>query len=60
MPLSGVIPDDPDDEKVLACALQGQADLIVSGDRHLLDLGKFQGVSIITARALLERLAETE
>jgi len=58
--VSGVIPDDPTDERVLACAVEGGADLIVSGDRHLLDLGKFQGIPTITARALLERLAETE
>ena len=55
--LSGVIPDDPDDEKVLACALEGQADLIVSGDRHLRALGEYQGIPIISARELLERLA---
>jgi putative PIN family toxin of toxin-antitoxin system len=60
MDVSGVIPDDPTDERVLACAVEGEADLIVSGDRHLLDLGTFQGIPTITARALLERLAETE
>jgi predicted nucleic acid-binding protein len=42
---------------VLACALDGQADLIVSGDRHLLDLGEYQGIPILTAREFLERLA---
>lgn len=30
--------DDPDDDQVLACALAAKAELIVSGDRHLLDL----------------------
>ena len=38
MPL--VVPTDPDDDHVLAAALAGQADLIVSGDkRDLLPLG---------------------
>ena len=56
-PVSGVIPDDPDDEKVLACALDGQADLIASGDQHLLALGIFQGIPIVTVRTFMERLA---
>jgi putative PIN family toxin of toxin-antitoxin system len=55
--VSGVIPDDPTDERVLACAVEGRADLIVSGDAHLLELDEYRGISIITARELLERLA---
>ena len=55
--VSGAIPADPKDEQVLACAVDGQADLIVSGDRHLLDLGSFQGISILAPRAFLELLA---
>lgn len=54
--LSGAIPDDPQDEIVLACAVEGQADLIVSGDHHLLNLGEYQGILIVTAREFLERL----
>jgi putative PIN family toxin of toxin-antitoxin system len=34
-----VVPDDPDDDKFVALALQGQADAIVSNDEHLLGLG---------------------
>jgi predicted nucleic acid-binding protein len=41
---------------VLACAIDAQADVIVSGDRHLLDLGSHQAISILTARQFLERL----
>jgi putative PIN family toxin of toxin-antitoxin system len=33
-----VISDDPDDDRVLECAVEGGADVIVSGDRHLLKL----------------------
>ena len=40
--------DDPDDDHVLACALGAQADLIVSGDRHLLSLKAFRGIPIVT------------
>jgi putative PIN family toxin of toxin-antitoxin system len=54
---SGAIPADPQDELVLACAVDGRADLIVSGDRHLLDLGEYRGIHVLTAREFLERLA---
>lgn len=42
-----VIVDDPADDKFLALAIDGRADLIVSGDRHLLKLGTFRGVPIV-------------
>jgi uncharacterized protein len=44
-----VITDDPDDDRVLECAVAGRVDYIVSGDRHLLKLGSYQGTSIVTA-----------
>lgn len=47
-PVAGVAPD-PDDDVVLGTALAGNADLIVSGDAHLLGIGKFQGISITQA-----------
>lgn len=40
---------DPDDDHVLACALSAKADLIVSGDKDLLVLERFQGIDIVTA-----------
>ena len=49
-----VIADDPDDDRVLECAVKGRADVIVSGDRHLLKLGRYRGVSIVTVRQFLE------
>ena len=49
-----VIQTDPTDNKYLACALDGEADYIVSGDRHLLDLGLYQGIKIIKAKAFLK------
>jgi predicted nucleic acid-binding protein len=42
---------------VLACALAGQADLIVSGDRHLLGLGgHYQGIPIFTPAQAAQRI----
>jgi hypothetical protein len=55
--VGGAIPADPTDEMILACALDGQADLIVSGNRHLLDLGQYRDIAIVNARQFLERLA---
>jgi len=54
----GSVLDDPQDEMFLACALDGLADVIVSGDHHLLDLGVFRDIPIITARQLLDQLMQ--
>lgn len=51
-----VIQEDPEDNKVLACAIQGDADYVVSGDEHLLNLKEFKEVKIVTASRLLEIL----
>jgi putative PIN family toxin of toxin-antitoxin system len=45
---------DPKDDVVLECALLGDADLLVSGDRDLLTLGNFRTIRILTARAYME------
>lgn len=44
-----VVKDDPDDNMILATALAGEADFIVSGDKHLLDLGEYKAIKILTA-----------
>ncbi len=49
-----VIKDDPTDNKYLACADEGEADYIISGDHHLLDLVNFRGITIIKAKAFLK------
>jgi predicted nucleic acid-binding protein len=54
--VEGTIPADPQDELFLACALEGGADCIVSGDHHLLDLVVFREIPIYTPRPFLERL----
>lgn len=51
-----VIRVDPDDDEVLACAVACDAQAIVSGDPHLLALGEFRGVPIVTPQELLSRL----
>ena len=53
-PLTQAVSRDPDDDHVLACALAARSELIVSGDRDLLDLGAFRDIRILTARRALE------
>ena len=48
-----VIKDDPTDNKYLACAHEGEADYIVSGDHHLLDIKTYEGIEILKAKAFL-------
>jgi len=51
-----VITADPDDNNVLSCALAAQADYIVSGDRHLLDLASYEGLEILDAAQFLVKV----
>lgn len=53
-----VIPEDPDDDHVLACAVAGQAHYIVSGDPHLLNLRAYQGIRILSPAAFVALLGE--
>jgi uncharacterized protein len=54
-----VIARDPSDDHVLACAVAGNADYIVTGDPHLLDLGEYEGIRILRPAAFLALLDET-
>lgn len=47
---------DPDDDMYLAAAAEGLASYIVSGDRHLLEIGEYDGIPILTPRAFLTLL----
>ena len=48
-----VVADEPDN-RILECAVTGRADVIVTGDKALLELGEHDGVKIISLRAYLE------
>lgn len=50
------IKEDPSDNKFLECAVESQADYVVTGDRHLKRLNKFEGIEIINARKFLDIL----
>ena len=46
---------DPDDDAVLACALAAKAQIIVSGDQHLLDLQRYEKIEIMRAADFLNK-----
>ncbi len=50
---------DPDDDHILECALAGQADYVITGDRDLLVLGSFRGIPILTIRQFLDQLSSS-
>jgi uncharacterized protein len=52
-----VVKADPDDNIVLDTAVDGKADFVVTGDKHLLALERFEGIQIITVDAALRLLA---
>ena len=51
-----VIADDPDDDHILACAVEGGADIIVSGNKHLLRLKEYEGIPIVRPMDFLRTL----
>jgi putative PIN family toxin of toxin-antitoxin system len=48
-----VVIADPTDNIFLACALDGSADFIISGNRHLLDIKVYKGIEIVRAAEFL-------
>ena len=55
----GAVPADPKDDMIVAAALESRADYIVSEDKHLLELGQYQGIKIMNREqfgAELDRL----
>lgn len=55
-----VVEDDPDDDRVLECALEGGADYLVSGDRRLLGIERYGGIRIVTPREFMAIPKERE
>ncbi len=53
--ISAVISADPTDDSFLACAIEGHAKYLVSGDHHLLDLGHYKTIPIITVKEFLSK-----
>jgi putative PIN family toxin of toxin-antitoxin system len=51
-----IIEEDVEDNKTLECALTSGADIIVSGDKHLLKLGRFRKTRILTPREFFDNI----
>jgi hypothetical protein len=52
-----VVAADPSDNRYLECAVEGEADCLVMGDRHLFDLAVFGEVEILSPYEFVELLA---
>jgi uncharacterized protein len=55
-----LIDKDPSDNMLLACAIEGKADYIISGDHHLTDIISLEGISIVTPDHFLKLLEEAQ
>lgn len=53
-----VIADDPDDDHILACAVEGKADILVSGNKHLLRLKEYNDIPIVRPMDFLRALGK--
>jgi len=57
LPDIDAVPNDPKDNPVVATAVAGKADYLVTGDRaHLLPLGEYRGVRMVSPREFLDLL----
>jgi len=54
-----VVKKDPQDNKFIACAVKGGADLIISNDKHLLDVKEFKGIPIFTSKKAYKKISRT-
>lgn len=54
-PLSKRISVDPDDDKFIACAIAAKANIIISGDKDLLDVSGVFGIQVIKPRGFVNQ-----
>lgn len=52
-PALDIVPDDPDDNKFIECAVALQCKVIVSGDKHLLSVQDYMGIKIVSPKEFL-------
>ncbi|OAT79413.1 putative toxin-antitoxin system toxin component, PIN family [Desulfotomaculum copahuensis] len=51
---------DPDDNKIIDCAVAGEANYLISGDKHLLELNEYKGIRILKASDFLQLLLHND
>jgi putative PIN family toxin of toxin-antitoxin system len=54
------VKEDPKDDMILETAIDGSADIIVTGDNHLLSLETFKGINVTTVEKMLTYLQKRE
>jgi putative PIN family toxin of toxin-antitoxin system len=52
-----VVLEDPEDNRILECAVEAEANYIVTGDFHLLRLSRYRNVEVLNAVAFLENIS---
>ena len=50
---------DPDDDKIISCAVEGQADYLVTGDKLLLQMRQYGGIRIVNAEEFIRVLEKS-
>ncbi len=53
-----IIEEDPDDDKIIQCGLEGKVDYIISGDSHLLNLEEYGSIEIIDSSGFLNQIKQ--
>ena len=51
-----IIKDDPEDNKIIECALEASAEFIVTYDKHLLKLGSYKNIQIVKPEEIINNL----
>ena len=54
-----VIEPDPNDDKFIECAALGEADFLITGDKHLLRVVQYQGTVILSPSDFLKNFWES-
>ncbi len=54
--ISRIVKDDPDDDKIIACAEASDAKYVVTGDPHLLKINRYGAITIVTPKQFLSIL----
>jgi predicted nucleic acid-binding protein len=49
------VSDDPDDDKFLACARSAGVPIVVSGDKHLLEVSGWESIDVLKPRQFVDR-----
>jgi len=53
-----IVKRDPADNKIIECAVEAKVSFIISGDKHLLEIKKYNGIKIITPKKFLSQISD--